>query len=112
MELYADSRSRGGVLEPQGTIGVKYRKRDILITARRIDPVLSSLCRSLANTRARTHAHTEVKGESKSKGSNVKEKDNKKVMEEVAELVKLVEQRESRMFPICQQVCMTETVCV
>jgi len=30
--------SRGGVLEPEGTVEIKYRKRDLLKTMRRVDP--------------------------------------------------------------------------
>ncbi|KAJ3603855.1 hypothetical protein NHX12_028596 [Muraenolepis orangiensis] len=43
MELYADRESRGGVLEPEGTVEIKFRKKDLLKTIRRLDPLSSSL---------------------------------------------------------------------
>ncbi|KAL7986957.1 hypothetical protein Chor_005876 [Crotalus horridus] len=36
MELYADRDSRGGVLEPEGTVEIKFRKKDLVKTMRRI----------------------------------------------------------------------------
>jgi len=40
IEMYADSSSRGGVLEPEGTVDVKYRRRDLLKTMHRLDDTL------------------------------------------------------------------------
>jgi acetyl-CoA carboxylase/biotin carboxylase 1 len=37
MEMYCDERGRGGVLEPQGLVSVKYRQKDLLATMRRLD---------------------------------------------------------------------------
>jgi hypothetical protein len=38
MEMYADAESRGGVLEPEGTIEIKFRKEELVrLTLRRID---------------------------------------------------------------------------
>lgn len=47
MELYADRESRGGVLEAEGTVEIKFRKKDLLKTMRRIDPVYSRLAEQL-----------------------------------------------------------------
>lgn len=30
MEMYADRNSRGGILEPDGTVEIKFRKRDLV----------------------------------------------------------------------------------
>lgn len=30
MEMYADANSRGGILEPDGTVEIKFRKRDLV----------------------------------------------------------------------------------
>ncbi|GLV36890.1 Acetyl-CoA carboxylase [Carabus blaptoides fortunei] len=38
MEMYADPESRGGVLEPEGIVEIKFRKKDLLKTMHRIDP--------------------------------------------------------------------------
>lgn len=43
MEMYADPRSRGGILEPNGIVEIKYRKRDQEKTMRRLDTVLQRL---------------------------------------------------------------------
>uniref|UniRef100_A0A5S6QG58 Acetyl-CoA carboxylase n=1 Tax=Trichuris muris TaxID=70415 RepID=A0A5S6QG58_TRIMR len=39
MEMYADPEARGGVLEPEGTVEIKYRSRDLIDTINRCDPV-------------------------------------------------------------------------
>lgn len=41
MEMYADNDSRGGVLEPEGIVEIKFRKKDLLKTIHRIDPEVS-----------------------------------------------------------------------
>nr|ANM86838.1 acetyl-CoA carboxylase [Stygiella incarcerata] len=43
MEMYADERARGGVLEPQGMIEIKFRDPDLRATMRRLDMVASEL---------------------------------------------------------------------
>lgn len=40
METYADPESRGGVLEPEGIVEVKFREKDLTKTIHRIDPVV------------------------------------------------------------------------
>ncbi|XP_030647474.1 acetyl-CoA carboxylase 2 [Chanos chanos] len=47
MELYADKESRGGVLEAEGTVEIKFRRKDLLKTMRRTDPVYASLAEQL-----------------------------------------------------------------
>jgi acetyl-CoA carboxylase/biotin carboxylase 1 len=47
MEMYADVESRAGVLEPEGIVGLKFRREKILSTMARLDPVYASLKRSL-----------------------------------------------------------------
>lgn len=43
MEMYADESARGGVLETEGTLEVKFRYKDILATMHRLDSVLATL---------------------------------------------------------------------
>ncbi|MGH0149139.1 UNVERIFIED_CONTAM: hypothetical protein FKN15_033884 [Acipenser sinensis] len=38
---------RGGVLEPEGTVEIKFRKKDLVKTMRRVDPVYSKLAERL-----------------------------------------------------------------
>ncbi|XP_072921977.1 acetyl-CoA carboxylase 2 [Hemitrygon akajei] len=43
IELYADKESRGGVLEPEGTVEIKFRRKDLVKTMRRLDTICSDL---------------------------------------------------------------------
>ncbi|XP_066055535.1 acetyl-CoA carboxylase 2 isoform X2 [Chamaea fasciata] len=47
VELYADKESRGGILEPGGTVEIKFRKKDLVKTMRRIDTVYAKLVEQL-----------------------------------------------------------------
>jgi acetyl-CoA carboxylase/biotin carboxylase 1 len=47
MEMYADTEARGGVLEPEGMIGIKYRKDKQLETMARLDPIYAELKKKL-----------------------------------------------------------------
>uniref|UniRef100_A0A914WMT1 Acetyl-CoA carboxylase n=1 Tax=Plectus sambesii TaxID=2011161 RepID=A0A914WMT1_9BILA len=48
MEMYADGNARGGVLEPEGTVEIKYRQRDLLKTIHRLDDRVKELVQLLA----------------------------------------------------------------
>ncbi|KAI1631099.1 acetyl-CoA carboxylase [Biscogniauxia mediterranea] len=43
MEMYADFEARAGVLEPEGIIGIKYKKEKQLETMARLDPTYAAL---------------------------------------------------------------------
>lgn len=47
MEMYADIDSRAGVLEPEGMVGIKYRRDKLLNTMERLDPTYKLLKESL-----------------------------------------------------------------
>nr|XP_045746206.1 acetyl-CoA carboxylase 1 [Mirounga angustirostris] len=47
MEMYADRESRGSVLEPEGTVEIKFRRKDLVKTMRRVDPVYIRLAERL-----------------------------------------------------------------
>ncbi|XP_058387618.1 acetyl-CoA carboxylase 2 isoform X2 [Diceros bicornis minor] len=47
IEMYADKESRGGVLEPEGTVEIKFRKKDLIKAMRRIDPAYRKLVEQL-----------------------------------------------------------------
>ena len=47
MELYADEESRGGVLEPDGSVEIKFRKKERRKAMRRCDKEYSSLSAQL-----------------------------------------------------------------
>lgn len=50
MEMFADKDSRGGVLEPEGTVSVKFKQRDIVQTMKRIDPSYKELFETIDNS--------------------------------------------------------------
>jgi len=43
MEMYADEEARGGVLEPEGMVGIKFRKEKQLEVMSRLDPTYGEL---------------------------------------------------------------------
>lgn len=43
IEMFADPESRGGVLEPTGTVEIKYRSKALIELAGRLDSVLQSI---------------------------------------------------------------------
>lgn len=47
MEMYADVNSRAGVLEPEGMVGIKYRRDKLLATMERLDPTYAELKKKL-----------------------------------------------------------------
>lgn len=47
MEMYADVESRAGVLEPEGIVGIKFRRDKILSTMARLDPTYGGIKRAL-----------------------------------------------------------------
>lgn len=49
MEMFADPTSRGGILEPSGVVAVKYKAKELIATAHRLDPKLQQLNKELAN---------------------------------------------------------------
>jgi acetyl-CoA carboxylase / biotin carboxylase 1 len=50
MEMYADPESRGGVLEPEGVVEIRFRQKDLLKVMRRLDPTLLHLREQHATT--------------------------------------------------------------
>lgn len=43
MEMFADNTSRGGILEADGIVEIKFRNKDIVKTMHRVDPVIHKL---------------------------------------------------------------------
>ncbi|KAG4075355.1 hypothetical protein HA402_003146 [Bradysia odoriphaga] len=50
MESYMDPESRGGVLEPEGTVEIKYKEKDLIKTINRLDPVIANLRQKITQT--------------------------------------------------------------
>ncbi len=49
MEMYADQESRGGVLEPEGTVDIKFRFKDLSKTMQRLDAKCRTLKEQMAS---------------------------------------------------------------
>lgn len=49
MEMYADKESRGGVLEPQGTVEIKFRKKEIIKLMERCDKTYAKMKQDLGD---------------------------------------------------------------
>ncbi|XP_067262908.1 acetyl-CoA carboxylase 2 isoform X6 [Chanodichthys erythropterus] len=67
MELYADRESRGGVLEAEGTVEIKFRKKDLLKTMRRTDSVYSNLAEQLGKAELSSQEHKDLEAKLKSR---------------------------------------------
>ncbi|ORZ25473.1 acetyl-CoA carboxylase [Absidia repens] len=80
MEMYADVQARGGVLEPEGIVEIKYRRPQLLATMERLDPTYADLKRQL----------NELLGAEDS--------------EKKTELKQKVEAREQELLPVYQQI--------
>jgi acetyl-CoA carboxylase/biotin carboxylase 1 len=89
MEFYAAEDARGGVLEAAGAASIKFRDRDIIGTAHRIDPVLFSLDAQLKATRAKSE---------EPRGATLA------VIAEIKDLEKQIRTRERLLFGVYQQV--------
>jgi acetyl-CoA carboxylase/biotin carboxylase 1 len=61
MEMYADEDARGGVLEPEGIVNIKYRRDKQLETMARLDPEYRALRKQLADNSLTPEQLTEIK---------------------------------------------------
>lgn len=61
MEMYADEDARGGVLEPEGIVGIKYRKEKQLETMARLDPAYGELKRRSLDKSLTTQEAAQIK---------------------------------------------------
>jgi acetyl-CoA carboxylase/biotin carboxylase 1 len=61
MEMYADEESRGGVLEPEGIVNIKFRREKQLDTMARLDPAYGELRRALEDKSLSTDQLSEIK---------------------------------------------------
>ncbi|XP_032823616.2 acetyl-CoA carboxylase 1 isoform X2 [Petromyzon marinus] len=65
MEMYADRESRGGVLEAEGTVEIKFRKKDLVKTMRRVDTTYSCLVERLGTPELSATEKKELEGKLK-----------------------------------------------
>ncbi|KAM5238299.1 acetyl-CoA carboxylase 2 isoform 2-T2 [Ctenodactylus gundi] len=62
IEMYADKESRAGVLEPEGTVEIKFRKKDLLKALRRIDPTYKKLVEQLGTSQLSDKEKKDLEG--------------------------------------------------
>lgn len=60
MEMYADVNSRAGVLEPEGMVGIKYRRDKLLSTIERLDPTYRDLKKQLNESKLSPEEHAQI----------------------------------------------------
>ena len=60
MEMYADVESRAGVLEPEGMVGIKYRREKLISTMARLDDTYAALKKQLGDSTLSAEQHQEV----------------------------------------------------
>jgi acetyl-CoA carboxylase / biotin carboxylase 1 len=61
MEMYADEEARGGVLEPEGIVNIKYRREKQLDTMARLDATYGDLRRQLEDKSLSNEQLSEIK---------------------------------------------------
>ena len=61
MEMYADENARGGVLEPEGIVNIKFRRDKQLETMARLDATYAQLKRSLADPSLSQDQQSDIK---------------------------------------------------
>ncbi|KAL8752619.1 MAG: hypothetical protein Q9199_005623 [Rusavskia elegans] len=61
MEMYADEDARGGILEPEGIVNIKFRKERQLETMARLDSTYAALKQKLADKSLSADQQSEVK---------------------------------------------------
>ena len=116
MEMYADKESRGNVLEPQGTVEIKYRHRDLVKTMHRMDPICKEIkekIKQLGKKSSPVGDFTVGEGDEAKKPSSPraltqdetkKLSEHKKIDEEISNLEKQLQQRENSLAPIYHQI--------
>lgn len=95
MEMYADNESRGGVLEPEGTVEIKYRVKDLVKTIHRLDAICIELKEKINKENVLL---TSKKGEELSKS------EMNAIKQEIQGLEKQLDAREKYLTPVYHQI--------
>jgi acetyl-CoA carboxylase/biotin carboxylase 1 len=118
MEMYADKESRGNVLEPEGTVEIKYRARDLVKTMHRVDPVCKAIKEKLKAATAKKSKEPEQSGVVTATNRTIEKipevhsqpdlselnEAREAVEVSVVELEKQLEAREKNLLPIYHQI--------
>jgi acetyl-CoA carboxylase carboxyltransferase component len=110
MEMYADKESRGGVLEPEGTVEIKYRVKDLIKTIHRLDTKcieikekIKLLQSSINDSSTKTTDQNLISRLKESEQNESNEK-NESAKEQILQLEKQLEAREKYLIPIYHQI--------
>jgi acetyl-CoA carboxylase/biotin carboxylase 1 len=95
MEMYADHESRGGVLEPEGTVEIKYRIKDLVKTIHRLD----SKCIEI-----KAQISSENETLSSKKEADFTKTDLAAIKQKIQKLEKELEAREKYLTPVYHQI--------
>ena len=102
MEMYAANESRGGVLEPEGTVEIKYRVKDLVKTIHRLDGKAIELKEKIKSLQA---SITSESAESSNKSDIVTNAAEViSIKEQILQLEKQLEAREKHLTPIYHQI--------
>lgn len=106
MEMYAECNARGGVLEPEGLVSIKYRKNQVLNTIDRLDSEYHDLKSAMKNLTSKDQGDKTNDDNSTTAASLVeqKEKATTTINNELARLQSKFEQREKELLPIYHQI--------
>jgi len=92
MEMFADETARGGVLEATGAASIKFRTKELLKMAHRVDPILRSLDFSLSQE-SPSFTYQNKDGEEEEKGDS-----------SYSSIQAQIQQRERLLLPIYSQI--------
>ncbi len=110
MEMYADPSARGGVLETEGTLDVKFRKKDVIATAHRLDEKLRALDQELAALESPDASSTVSAGAASASAasaaspSSISSSSGSPGIRSKESILKDIRTRESLLFPTYHQV--------
>jgi acetyl-CoA carboxylase / biotin carboxylase 1 len=71
MEMYADPKSRGGILEAPGAVSIKYRTPQLLQKARELDPVLQRLGKEIQSIGGNDEKTKDLENQMKERESSI-----------------------------------------
>lgn len=97
MEMYADPESRGGVLEPEGIVEIKFREKDLIKVMHRIDPTVKELSDKI-------NLINQTQPQELERRSSLSKRMETKKHPEVIELEKKIAERVNVLMPMYHQV--------
>lgn len=113
MEMYADRESRGNVLEPEGTVEIKYRAKDLIKTMHRLDPTCRELKDKIKTLKAKEAEKvqqnaanslltTATPSEPSQDGETLEQ-----LKSQIVSLEKKLEEHEKNLLPLYHQISVT-----